>query len=185
MFSFLTKRWRERGFQEGYLKGHEQGHIQGCRAARDHVEQERLISERIELEMHLNKPVISIGNEWTDPVIGFGVRVELVTKARCPKLVVHDYITGEDVYVAGAIRPYTDQIYRAIKRLDPYERWELVSRNGCGYEDFDKPHSGIASSPEELDDKLTSAGFFVDLAKFRMRWNRAHTSDELQCEPRC
>lgn len=146
-----------------YDRGHRQGWFDANKEAA--IERKRLVE--VELSLMINKPVIVVGNEWNDPIIGFGLSIEHVSKARTPMLVVRDYLNGDDVLTFGVIRPFTNQLYRAIKKLDPFERWVLISRMQTNFEDFNKPKIGIASTPEELDRKLAASGFFVKLKEFR------------------
>lgn len=148
--------------KRGYIEGRCDGYAEALKG----VEQRRRQFREIDLNGHVNAPVIAVGNEWEDPVIGFGVRVEFITKSQEPMLVVYDYVTGREVMPFGVIRTYTHQLYRVVRDLNPYERWALMSNNSDSYQDYDKPKSGVASSPSELGKKLIESGFFDRVNQF-------------------
>ena len=158
------------GNKRHYDLGYRQGEIDTLAAQDARKKQFRAA----ELSLYLDRPVIVIGNEWDDPTIGFGVSIDYLSRSLQPILVVQDYVTDRRVLVFGCIRPYTDRLYSAIKRLDPYDRWELVSSNSGSFESYNKPKSGSASTPEELDRKLEASGFFARVEEFR----REPTNDE-------
>ena len=83
----------------------------------------------IEMETHVGKPIIVIGNNWDNPLIGVGIKIDLITQGNCPILVVKDYITDQEYITFGKIFHYTQQRFEAIMKLDPNERWALISDN--------------------------------------------------------
>lgn len=150
-----------------YAQGFSDGRSRGFSDAMESSFYRRQKFEEMELADYIGKPVIVAGNEWEDPVIGFGVSIEYITRSRAPRLLIRDYVRNQTMISHAQVKPFTDQLYSAIKRLDPYERWVLTSSSVGSFTDFDKPKLGAICTPEQLDEKLTEHGFFNDLKKFR------------------
>lgn len=150
-----------------YAQGFKDGSVRGFADAMESSHCRRLKFEEIELANYIGKPVIVVGNEWEDPVIGFGVSIEHITRSRVPRLVIRDYVRNRTSISHAQVKPFTDQLYSAIKRLDPYERWIVTSSSAGSFTDIDKPKLESICTPEQLDEKLKKHGFFHDLKKFR------------------
>lgn len=85
--------------------------------------------DKIEMDiLHsmLGKPVIGIGNEWENPLIGTMVDIDYITKAHRPVPVIHNVLTGETHITLCKITPFTMQRFTALMKLTPYERWCLI-----------------------------------------------------------
>jgi hypothetical protein len=101
--------------------------------------------ENYELNVYLylsqvGKRVIYTSNEWEDPVIGKVIRVDYITKARCPVLVVADVLSGEErIILTDQVYEYSPEILDAILKLSPYQRWNMKSFNAPVK--FNKPTS--------------------------------------------
>jgi hypothetical protein len=94
-------------------------------------ERKRQQTNREEIEMNhhlslLHKPVICVGNEWENPLIGVVEDIEFITKAHQPVLIVKDILTDKSVITFAKTFAFTTQRFDALMKLDPFERWCLV-----------------------------------------------------------
>lgn len=124
-------------------------------------------AEMLYLSNFIGKPVICISNEWENPVIGFGTQIQLITKAQNPVLVVHDYVTGQDLIVMGKVFVYTSQRFNTLMKLTPFELMSFVYSN---YED--DIHKDVKSERETktvIIGKLIASGFFIKLGEYTAR----------------
>lgn len=114
----------------------------------------------LELGLLVGKPVIAISNEWDNPVVGFAKEITLVSKANNPYLVVHDYLTGQEVIPLGKVFFYTEQRFDAVMKLDPFELCSLLYTNSFSDRTFVKDIRQQRDSREDLIQKLTESGFY-------------------------
>ena len=149
---------QEKTYEQGVLDGEKKE----AERARENLEKFRLA----ETEYYVGKPVIIVSNEWTNPVIGFGRRVDFITQARTPVLVVDDYLRGEEIMCQGALLSFSYQKFDAVMSLNPYDLCALLYNNMIEFNEFTKPKSGTRDSREVISDKLKSSGFFERLDHF-------------------
>lgn len=137
---------------------------QMSKAAVDAAEKERHARKNaIEHETYkflINKPVIAVGNDWSNPVIGIGLEVIGISKANNPRLVIKDYVTGEEVMPFGAVMEYNETRFEALMKLTPAEITSLVYRHSTPNSNFSDEQKEKRESREVILDKLTSNGFF-------------------------
>ncbi len=79
------------------------------------------------IEQDVGKPFICISNEWENPVIGIVLGVEFVSAARQPVVKIYDFISDSVKIIFGKRLPFNDYNLNAILKLDPYERWNLMT----------------------------------------------------------
>lgn len=113
-----------------------------------------------ELQSYIGKPVISISNEWDDPIIGIGKEIVFISKANTPKLVIEDYISGKEYMPLGIIMGFTEQRFKALSKLDPFEICSLLYRNNHVFSAFKKNKSGTFSGYDSLHEKLMKTDFY-------------------------
>ena len=113
-----------------------------------------------ELSVLVNKPVIAVGNDWGNPVIGIAQEVIGISQANNPRLIVKDYITGKEIMPFGAVMAYNDVRLEAIFKLTPAEITSLVYRHSTPQAKEDSPHKEPRESREAIMEKLTANGFF-------------------------
>jgi len=113
-----------------------------------------------ELSVLVNKPVIAVGNDWGNPVIGIAKEVIGISKANNPRLIVKDYITGKEIMPFGAVMAYNDVRLDAIFKLTPAEITSLVYRHSTPQTEEDSPNKEKRESREVIMEKLTTNGFF-------------------------
>lgn len=124
---------------------------------------DRIFREKIafnNLETYIDKPIISISNEWDTPVIGFVTGITYITKANHPALLVTDYITMKEVIVTNKTFAYTKQRFEAILKLDPYELCTLFYSYDNSYNEYTGVKSGVRISNDEIKNTLTENRFF-------------------------
>lgn len=112
------------------------------------------------LSVLVNKPVIAVGNDWGNPVIGIAQEVIGISKANNPRLVVKDYITGKEIMPFGAVMEYNEVRLEAIFKLTPAEITSLVYRNSTPQSKEDSPNKEPRESRESIMQKLNDNGFF-------------------------
>lgn len=102
----------------------------------------------------IGKFVIYTSNEWEDPVIGLVTRVDGITLANSPALIINDIISGEERMVLSShVYDYAPETLDAILKLDPYQRWNLKSF--YSQVTYDKPkHCNKLLTPEEVKQKV-------------------------------
>lgn len=131
------------------------------RAEREARDRRQLEIERITLEAYVGQPVIMIGNEWTDPVIGFALRVDFITQHQDPILVIQDDLSGREVISFGKLYRFSLQRFDALYKLTPYERCSLIYNHtefGLG-----KPQRETVLTKKQAKARLEAAGFFTRL----------------------
>lgn len=116
------------------------------------------------LEEMVGKPIISVCNEWDDPVVGFATEIQYIGDS--PLLVGKDYVTGKEVLMFSKTFGYTEQRFAAFMKLDPFERACLIY--DCdAITPFDKYKRETVHTEAEIVAMLTANGFYEELAKFR------------------
>lgn len=156
-------------------KNQPQDHAAGVRegrAAQQEEERKRRDQfRRVELEGCIDRPVIIVPNEWDNPVVGFGKSIMSVGCSQV--LVVHNYLSMDDVICGGVRMDFSEQRLDVCLSLDPYQLWAITAHNSVGNEDFNKPKSGERWPKEKVMQALEDNGFFT-------RWQafKAQTAEE-------
>lgn len=114
----------------------------------------------LELGLLVGKPVIAISNEWDNPVVGFAKEITLVSKANNPYLVIHDYLTDQEVIPLGKVFFYTEQRFEAVMKLDPFELCCLLYTNTFSDRTYVKEIRQQRDTREVIIQKLTESGFY-------------------------
>lgn len=109
----------------------------------------------------IGKPCIYISNEWGNPVVGFGEKLVTFSKRDVPFLIVHDYISGQDVVPFGKRLDYSPERLELVFRLNPWELCALVHDHTDGFEN--KAKLGVRDDADMLMARLTENGFFERL----------------------
>lgn len=157
------ERIRKKAYDLGYIAGYNVGADAGSEA----VLKSRKNAELLELRNMVEAPVIYIPNEWCDPIIGFGNRVEFVSRNNCPILIVDDCISGTEKWAVGPWFHFSEQKLMVLSKLDPFERWAMHSNNACGHRDFDKLKSGDALLGAELVGSVKGSFFWARWLEFK------------------
>jgi len=113
-----------------------------------------------ELEIMVGHRVIAISNEWENPLIGVATSIVEITQAKNPRLVIKDYLTGQELVPFGKVYIFTEQRLNAILTLDPFELCSLLYTNfyyDCTYEKKMRSHR---DSADIIRSKLQKSGFF-------------------------
>lgn len=117
----------------------------------------------VTFEMLVGKPVIAVGNDWSNPVIGMGIAVQGVSKSNRPHLVIKDYLSGKEVMPFGSVMEYNETRLEAILKLTPSEITSLVYRHSTPQTVPDDQKNN-RDSREVIIQKLTDSGFFETVA---------------------
>lgn len=129
------------------------------------IDRARVDSSRFELVYkQIGKPCIYVSNEWGNPVVGYGVKVEDFGRTEA-WLVVHDYISGQDVIPFGKRLDYNPQRLELVLNLTPWELCELLHDHTEGFQD--KPKLNVRDSATALMERLTTNGFFECLKEHK------------------
>ena len=156
MFSFWKKRL-DRAYQKGFSEGL-------CRAQQQAMD-ERNTFLRIEMDMQIGTPLIRVPNEWDNPVVGFGRRIEMIGNS--PILVIHDYISNTETIGGGVCFDFSEQKLDILLRLDPFEAWAFLAHNSVRFENYNKNRTGTRNSSEEILKALHDNGFFARWEEFQ------------------
>lgn len=130
---------------------------------KDRGDREKAVQHATYHEM-IGKPVIAVGNDWSNPIIGIGLEVVLITQANQPHLVIHDYLTGQEFMPFGAVMYYDETRFEAIMKLNPFEVASLVYRLHTAESPVNVEQEGKRDSREVIIEKLTKNGFFDAIA---------------------
>lgn len=166
LFPLFLKLFQE-PLKEILNKQHEKGKID-YKKSLDKLKNDVTVAE---LELMLGSPVISISNEWCDPIIGIANRIEYITLAKSPILVVKDYITQKEKYVLGKTYFYTEQRLNAIFKLDPFELCSIIYNNIYYDTEFKKEKLEVRKSLDEVREILKNNDFFSDIKKNKKTQN--------------
>ena len=133
------------------------------------LEQERRYrireSETIELSQFVGRPIICISNEWETPKIGFGKRIEFITKAENPILCMHNYLDDKEYLIMGTSFYFTEQRFDALFKLDPFELCSFIYGRYL-FDRMDKEKCNELKGKEEVKQLLEVSGFYKRLEKF-------------------
>jgi hypothetical protein len=135
-------------FNEGVREGQKNENFRSIQSRRDIAV--------FELDKWVGNKIISISNEWSDPYIGIGLRIEYFSKTEVPFLVSANAITGEEHIHFGKIISFTPQNLAALMVLNPYERWSLLTGQKISIEPKDEV---VLSSYEQIMEKLKENNF--------------------------
>lgn len=111
------------------------------------------------LEFYVNKPVIVISNEIDNPVIGFGQRVQLITLAQTPVLIVKDYVSGEERMCLSNPYFYSEQLFHLVMDSDRNALNALLYTNRYTDTPFCKNTSEPILNKNEMIQTLIENGF--------------------------
>lgn len=156
------KGMKNKAYSAGYRAGHGAGYAEGEVTARKRREECQLI----ELRAMVGAPVICLPNEWDNPIIGFGNRIEFIANASQPILMVDDCIRGTERTSFGGWFLFSEQKLHALAKLDPYERWVVHSKYATGHELYDKPRIADALMGEALVSKVMESPFWAKWLEF-------------------
>lgn len=121
--------------------------------------------------LRIGDPIIVVGNEWENLIVGFVVDVDLITAAQQPAFIVKDYLSGTTCMTFGEVIDFSNQRLNALLKLDPFERWSLISKMGHhNHSSFSKKQLEDSSerllSEAEVHDCLRRTTFFEDFEAF-------------------
>lgn len=140
---------------------------EGRQEERDYRDEQKKKCLLNELELMIGKPVISISNEWNNPTIGFGKRIEFITKAETPVLIVEDYVSGKDMMLLSVPFYFSEQRLFALSKLEPFEICSIIYKNSAWMEPFEKVKSGVFEGYDVIINRLKQTDFFERAEKAR------------------
>lgn len=120
------------------------------------------------LSQWIDRPVICFNNEADLPVIGFGTRIEYITKASNPVLVVYDYLKQKEQFIlSGKIYRYRTDLLDAFFKLKPSQLIGLLFHYADSFEDKNK--KPYLHTLEEVEQALNDSGFHQRAKQFAAR----------------
>lgn len=146
-------------------QAHARGVQEGRRLQRDDDWARRQAFEDQELAAAIGTPVIVVPNEWDNPIIGFGERLEDLGHSRV--LLVHNYVTNQLSWCGGSMMCFSAQRLEIVLGLDPFQLWAITARHTVGHEDFTKPKTAERWSNERILASLEAHGFFARWQAFK------------------
>lgn len=143
--------------------------IASKKQAQREIELERQYDRKLyDVEFYIGKPVIVVSNEFENPVIGFGERVDITTVANKPLLIVHDYIINSPRLCAGKTFLFNEQMFNFI--LDADKNALIVFLYTAMFNALEinkKPMHSILDK-DAIHRVLVSNGFYTDLGLYRV-----------------
>lgn len=118
-------------------------------------------SKMLELTEHIGKPVIGINNEWCSLEVGELMRLEQFGNPESMAFpVIKNYLTGDSLINFGKTLPYSEELFDAMLKLTPYERWNICVNQARV--NWNKPKKDKLYADHEclLKEKLVSLGFY-------------------------
>lgn len=115
------------------------------------------------LEQFVGAPVICISNEHDNFVIGFGVRIEYITQAQNPILIVKSYVDGQEYVSFSKVYLYNPDLLFTICNMNRGALHALIYNNYDQDELNIKPPEGHIYTHTELTEILEENGFYAEL----------------------
>lgn len=129
-------------------------------------------SDFVTLKSYVGSAVICLSNEVQVPVIGIGKRIELVTQAMQPILVVQDYVTGQEQFIFGNTYFYTPQLFNMLFNVDTNALIALLySARYSDSEVFKKPIEGFSFDKGAVVEQLQKTGFYDKYIQSKLNKN--------------
>lgn len=98
--------------------------------------------------------VICVSNEWEDMVVGHVTRYEYINENSSSMLVVKDLITDQEYIIVGIIVHYSSKVLSALCKLDPFERYAILSQGRIILSDTPKLSDKKLLTYEQYMDKI-------------------------------
>ncbi len=120
MFGFISvKEHREiiANIKEDYLN-------KSLKATEERLEASNMIRE-YELSRFINKFVILVPNEMENLRVGYGLKIQHITKANNPVLEYYDIMKKENFISMGKVFMFSEQKFNGLNKLEPNERIAL------------------------------------------------------------
>lgn len=89
---------------------------------------EKLRSDTVRIRLMIGKPIISVSNQWENPVIGIVIGVAYLTRGDQPVAKVYNFLTDRVVLCAIPLIPCTKSNLDAVLLLNPFQCWNLINR---------------------------------------------------------
>lgn len=140
-----------------FERGADSGEKIGYMKAINQRNKDKKEAEAFELQKFIDQKVIVIGNNWEDPIFGYGKFVDTITQDKSPVLVLKDSITNEVLLTLGKTFLYSDSLMNTILMLNPYQRWELAT--GQSMTETAADRLSDITPPEDLVEKLKEIGY--------------------------
>lgn len=149
-------------FQKYFPKTHQDIFEEGVKSGIDKEyarQQETLeLIRDTELQALVNEPVIAIGNGWTDPIVGFCMRIEHPSYGKGSLPILLNAMDGVEYISFSVLVKYDEDFLKALFKLNPYERWAMVSKSPyyCSMKN-EKDSPELTKTFEEFQEKLAKA----------------------------
>lgn len=153
-------------FSKLYRQGKLDGSIEKSKEIYEEQKQLRQANWEIEANTFIGKKVITISNNWDDPVVGVCVAYDDFGKGwpQRPLPKIKDALTGEYGWCGGIIMLYSENRLQTLLSMDPFTRWGLLSNNGRCFDD-DAPRTRLKwedkplKTFEQFQAELQAIGF--------------------------
>lgn len=122
------------------------------------------------VENLINKPVISIPNEWSDVYIG--LCIDQYQQGGETISVIRDFISGEEVKVNYRTFIYTEQRMQFVLKADRYDLCSLLYPDEFPEDSFNKPKNMYLLKIPEIINRLRNNGFWDILLEYKQKDNQ-------------
>lgn len=132
-------------------------------ALKENLEQRNIEYNKIQifkLEEFVGKKVMVIGNEWEDIIYADAIGVEFVSQNSSPLLKIRNVLTNEVHVTFGKVFEYSPELYSALKKLTPFERWNIAAPHVSV--PWDKYELKKLTDPDILEWQLKKCGFISE-----------------------
>lgn len=113
------------------------------------------------IQVLINKPVISVPDEWSDIIIG------ICTDYKDGLFVIRDFISGEELEVNYKTYVFTEQRFQCVLKVDRFDLCSLIYPEQCVEEEFKRDKNIYLLKPHEVNTKLRTNGFWEVLLEYK------------------
>ena len=129
---------------------------------------ERFKSKKISsFHPFINRPVISVPNEWVDPIIGLCTDVK-----NDNEFYIRDFVSGTEVVSKHKTFLFTEQRFQTVIKTDRFDLCSLLYPDEFGDKEFKKKKEVFPLKPHEINNKLRANGFWDILLEIQEAKNQ-------------
>ena len=110
----------------------------------------------------INRAVISIPNEWVDPIIGLCTDVK-----NNNEFYIRDFVSGTEVISKHKTFLFTEQRFQAVIKMDRFDLCSLLYPEEFVDTEFKKKKEVFLLKPHEINNKLRANGFWDILLEIK------------------
>lgn len=127
------------------------------------------VTQEFVYKQYVGQPVVFFQNEIDDPVVGFALRVEHMTLAKQPTLIVKNYVDNQEVFFFGEPFIYDPVFFEEMMKMDRSCLLAIIYRNAHAIEKFRKDTETASKimDYDEIYSKLKANGFIGEYELYK------------------